>query len=353
MGLVAPATAMATTTTAISADGYHTCALTSAGGVKCWGNNQYGQLGDGTETNKTTPVDVSGLSSGVTAISAGGEHTCALTSAGGVKCWGNNEFGQLGDGTTTNKTTPVDVSGLSSGVNAVSAGFDHTCALTSAGGVKCWGWNGSGQLGDGTGTGPEQCLGSQPCSRTPVDVSGLTPPPPPTVTKLKPTSGAVGGGTTVTVSGTNLTGATSVKFGSTNAASFSVQTIKGVTSISAVSPAESAGTVDVTVTTTGGTSALSTKDRFKFLPTVTGVSPNSGSTAGGTSVTITGTGFALGASATVFKFGTTKAKPVNCTSSTTCTATAPAHAVGTVDVKATVNKTSSAKNAPADQFTYN
>jgi hypothetical protein len=174
----------------------------------------------------------------------------------------------------------------------------------------------------------------------------------PTVTKLKPTKGPVTGGTSVTITGTNFTGATAVKFGSTNASSFGVKTVKGVTSITTVSPAEAAGTVDVTVTTPAGTSAISSADRFGFLPTVSGLSPNSGSQVGGTSVTITGTGFVLGTTATKVNFGQAAAESVDCTSTTECTVVSPAHAAGTVDVKATVNKVTSAK-AAADQFTYN
>ncbi|MFN8489081.1 MAG: cohesin domain-containing protein [Caldilineaceae bacterium] len=149
---------------AVAAGDRHTCALTTGGGVKCWGNNEYGQLGDGATTiSRTTPAAVVGLTSGVQAIAAGGSHTCALLTTGGVKCWGNNNFDQLGDGSTTNRTSPGDVSGLPSGVQAIAAGDRHTCALTASGGVKCWGNNASGQLGDGSTTD----------RATPVDVSGL------------------------------------------------------------------------------------------------------------------------------------------------------------------------------------
>jgi alpha-tubulin suppressor-like RCC1 family protein len=152
--------------TAIAAGNLYSCALTTGGGVKCWGWNQQGQLGDGTTTTRLTPVGVSGLTSGVVAIAtADFAHTCAITTGGGVKCWGDNTYGQLGDGTTTTSLTPVDVSGLTSGVAAIAVGYAHSCALTTAGGVKCWGNNPSGQLGDGT---------INIDRLTPVDVSGLT-----------------------------------------------------------------------------------------------------------------------------------------------------------------------------------
>jgi alpha-tubulin suppressor-like RCC1 family protein len=135
---------------AITAGGEHACAVTATGAARCWGANFLGSLGDGTQTESTVPVAVSGLSSGVVAISAGAVHTCAVTSTGAAKCWGANFHGQLGNGTTADSSVPVGVGGLSSGVVEIGTGDLHTCARTSGGAVKCWGWNHYGEVGNGT-----------------------------------------------------------------------------------------------------------------------------------------------------------------------------------------------------------
>jgi hypothetical protein len=176
------------------------------------------------------------------------------------------------------------------------------------------------------------------------------PPPAPTVTGLSPVSGTSSGGTAVTVTGTNLTGATAVKFGTT-AATFSVT---NATTIAATAPAGT-GTVDVTVTTSGGTSTTNTADRYTYVttppppppaPTVTGLNPTSGSTAGGTPVTITGANFT---GATTVKFGATSIS-FTVTNATTIVCTSPA-GTGTVDVTVTTSGGTSTTNA-ADAFTY-
>lgn len=174
----------------LAVGGNHRCIVNQRGGVECWGGNEFGVLGDGSGTDfRREPVQVQGLTEGVRAVAAGFIHTCALTAEGGVECWGANNLGQIGDGTTTVRRTPVAViglpgavellaagglttcafsmgevycwggaygavpspiDGLTGDVTVLTAGVDHGCALLVEGSVMCWGRNGAGQLGDGT-----------------------------------------------------------------------------------------------------------------------------------------------------------------------------------------------------------
>jgi alpha-tubulin suppressor-like RCC1 family protein len=127
----------------------HTCVITDKGRVLCWGENDSGQLGDGTRENSSTPVEVRDLPDASVALAAGGDHTCALMREGNVFCWGANGSGQLGDKTTEDSSIPVMVAKLA-GVRQITAGGDHTCAIDE-GGVVCWGAGRSGQIGDGAG----------------------------------------------------------------------------------------------------------------------------------------------------------------------------------------------------------
>jgi alpha-tubulin suppressor-like RCC1 family protein len=146
---------------AVSGGNGHICAAV-AGAAWCWGDNERGQLGSGPGPDAFVPVAVSGLGSGVSLVAAGSRHSCALVN-GGAWCWGAGTEGQLGDGTALDSDTPVAVSGLGSGVTALAAGYAHTCAIHN-GAAKCWGLNTDGQLGIGTSTG---------FNITPVAVQGL------------------------------------------------------------------------------------------------------------------------------------------------------------------------------------
>lgn len=169
--------ALAVDVQAVSAGPEHTCSLMSDGSVRCWGRNHDGQLGDASTTDTLTPLTVCAdsacatLLTSTTAISTGGAsgfghggHTCAIV-GGGLKCWGRNAEGQLGIGASGGHSTiPVEPIGLDTGVTSVTLGDGHTCARVSSGGVKCWGNNLRGQLGDGTSNDRNE----------PVDVTGLT-----------------------------------------------------------------------------------------------------------------------------------------------------------------------------------
>jgi alpha-tubulin suppressor-like RCC1 family protein len=177
----------------ITAGAYHTCALSSSGNIYCWGLDLFGQLGFNSDPQicigncgSETPVEVvtgtqgnaSGLLSGIVSISAGGFHTCAVSSSGNVYCWGYNTNGQLGVNSNTGpqicngsdgcSEMPVEVlgvggSGYLSNISSVTAGSSHTCALSSSGNVYCWGANNSGQLGNNSTT----------QGNTPIEVEGV------------------------------------------------------------------------------------------------------------------------------------------------------------------------------------
>ena len=133
---------------AVAAGGGHSCALLATGRVHCWGLNTLGQLGDGTRTSRSSPREVVGIVNAVS-LSATRDHTCALLASGIVVCWGRNDFGQV-DGTAGgDRLVPTPVATLAAGdAVAVTTGFQHTCILTPAGGIRCWGRNDEGQLGN-------------------------------------------------------------------------------------------------------------------------------------------------------------------------------------------------------------
>jgi alpha-tubulin suppressor-like RCC1 family protein len=335
---------------AIAASGDDSLALLKNGMVMAWGDDEQGQLGNGTITEHSdVPVAVCAVGetapcshdlSGVTAISASGE-TFALFSNGTVVTWGGGDLGDDGD-------TPVAVSNLSE-VTAISGSL----ALLKNGTVMAWGTNLEGELGDPSIHGE---------SLTPVPVSGLSgvtaisgggghnlaagPPPVPfpQVVKVEPQYGAGAGGTTVTITGINFTGVKAVKFGSTNAGSFDVESENKIT---AVSPAGT-GTVDVTVQTAAGTSSTGWRDQFRYAPTVSGVEPDAGFPAGGTAVTITGTNFN---EVSAVKFGSINAGSFQVLSENKITAVSPA-GTGTVYVTVETRGGTSPTEPETGQFIY-
>ncbi len=144
-----PASDVLTGVKAIAAGGSVTCALTVGGGVRCWGANGVGQLGDGSTTDRARPPTTD-VMAGVTAISVASGHTCVVTTTGGVRCWGHDGNSELGTGMYTDDVLSPPTTDALAGTREVAAGLQFTCALTTAGGVRCWGYNSDGQIGDET-----------------------------------------------------------------------------------------------------------------------------------------------------------------------------------------------------------
>jgi len=141
------------------------CAITASNEVLCWGAPDHARRVDADPSEYwLTPTPIPGLDNDVVSISFGCWHSCVLTTAGGVKCWGGNEYGQVGDATTEDRAFPTQVKGLQSGVKSISTGCMHTCVVMSSGGAKCWGENRDYQLGD---------FSEEPFQPVPVNVVGF------------------------------------------------------------------------------------------------------------------------------------------------------------------------------------
>jgi alpha-tubulin suppressor-like RCC1 family protein len=307
---------------AIAGGSQHSLALKSDGSVLAWGANFQGQLGDGTFTPRPGPVQVASLGPGsdVIAIASGNQHSLALKSDGSVFAWGGNFNGQLGDGTNNNRNAPAQVTGLGpgSGVIAIASGFSHNIALKFDGSALAWGNNVNGQLGDGT-------FGVS-IRNTPVPISSMAagsgaiaiaagfnhsmavettagPPVLPRITGIDPASGTAGTTLSALITGTDLTGATSVDFSGAGVAAMigTGGTATGLSVIITITTSATTDTRSFTVTTGAGTSAPFTGFTVTppIGPAVSGIAPSSGTAGTLVSANISGTNL-TGATAVTF-----------------------------------------------------
>jgi alpha-tubulin suppressor-like RCC1 family protein len=359
----------------IAANLGHSLASLKSGAAVAWGRNASGQLGNGSTTNSDVPIQICAVGvkecpggpylEGVEAVAGGmGEADgMALLTSGQVVAWGANSFGELGDGSTQESHTPVRVCAAGvqecangpflEAVTAIGSGRSYSVARVESGSVLSWGAGSSGQLGNGTTT--ERQL-------VPVAVTGLSEATiatgggehglasavaciVPAVTKVEPTLGSPGGGTRVTITGVGLLNeAAIVRFGSASATEVKAESEAKLV----VTSPPGSGTVDVTVQTPCGTSAINRPaDQFAYGPTLTMVEPVEGSPAGGTAVAITGGNLS---EVKAVRFGTAAASEVKTESPTRITATSPpGHGVVDVTVE-TAGGTS--PTTPADRFNY-
>jgi alpha-tubulin suppressor-like RCC1 family protein/signal transduction histidine kinase len=300
------------TVISITAGTNHTCAIASDNQAYCWGYNGYGQLGNNSTTQSTVPVAVvtTGVLNGktVSSITAGANHTCVVASDNLPYCWGYNAQGQLGNNSTTQSSVPVAVvtTGVLNGktVSSITAGTNHTCAIASDNQAYCWGYNGNGQLGNNSTT--------QSTTPAAVDTSGVLAGK--TVSQI-----TAGGNYTCAIAsdyqaycwGINTNGqlGNNSKTDASTPVAASIVTVRAIavlfdnqaatnvqlqspTTITAVAPAHTAGTVDVAVNRYDNkTTVLAASYTYVGTPTIASVSPNTGSIEGGNTVTVNGTNF--------------------------------------------------------------
>jgi alpha-tubulin suppressor-like RCC1 family protein len=329
--------------TAISAGEYHSLALLEDHEVEAWGFNEFGQLGDGTFEGpekcsgyacSKIPVKVSGLTE-VSAVSAGISHSLALLKDGKVVAWGENRFGELGGG-TENSDVPVEVPGLSN-VIAISAGGDFSLALLENGTVMAWGDNETGELGDGNATGPEKCSGV-PCSRTPVEVKGLS--------KITAISAGFSDSLALRENGTVVAWGWN-EYGQLGDGSANGPEKCGTEACSRAPVAVSRLVRDVAGVSAGAFASLADGPPG---PIVSSVSPDTGSPAGGTPVTITGLNFT---GVTGVEFGGTPATIVEVKAPTTIVVESPAGS-GSVHITVTTSSgtIATSEENSASRFRY-
>ena len=331
--------------TSVTITGTNFTGTTGAGGVKFGGTNATGYtVNSNTQITATAPAGAAGTVD-VTVTNG----TTSATSA-------SDQYTYIAAPTVTSVSPTAGPTAGGTTVTITGTGF---AAANPTGAVKFGATNATYTINSNTqitATSPANAAGTYDITvATPGGTSAtsaadqFTYVPAPTITSISPTAGPTGGGTTVTITGTNFTGVTAVTFGGTAAGGF---TFVNATTLTATSPAGSPGTVDIRVTTGGGTSSTSASDQYTYIaaPTVTSVSPIAGPTGGGQTVVITGTGFAAAPGTGAVKFGATVAT-YTINSSTQITATSPANAAGTYDVTVATPGGTSATSA-SDQYTY-
>jgi alpha-tubulin suppressor-like RCC1 family protein len=344
----------------VSAGQAVSCARTASGAVFDWGGDEEGQIGNGVfESAVPSPYRVP-LPEAAKQISCGGNvptdgSTLVMLERGGIYGWGADGRGQIGDGQTEDKASPTPAS-VTAGLDLtqVIASGEYALGVNAVGDVYAWGSNERGTLGT-TQTGRMSLTpllvdtGAVEVSGTAYDSADRHSTLSPSVTGLQPDAGLEGGETPVTISGTDFMGVTSVKFGAREAGDVKVIS---PSSLSVLAP-PGTGTVDVTVTGAGGTSATGAADQFTYVPVerrpaVKELTPHEGPSTGGTTVTITGRRFD---GVTAVTFGSVPASSYTVISSTSIQAVSPLELAGTVNVSVTTPNGTS-RISEADRFTF-